>query len=201
MILQLHQRDRSHERRFTARGFTLVELILVMVLMVVVASLVAPSMSSFFKGRSLDSEARRFISLTRFAQNRAVSEGVPMVLWVDVEQRAYGLVQEATYAEMDLKPITYELAEDVEMETGVVPGAFEQPIPETYEEIQPGSESVVIRFLPDGFIGEGSAQELWMNERSKDGSAPVKNSGIWITQSRDGGMYEIQTNNFAIVRR
>ena len=202
MIISFYHHYHRNKRRLSTRGFTLVELILVMVLMVVVASLVAPSMSSFFRGRSLDSEARRFISLTRFAQNRAVSEGGPMVLWVDAEQRAYGLIQEATYAEVDAKPITYELAEDVEIQTGFIPVVVRQlSIPKTYNGIQPSVEAVVIRFLPDGFIAEGSPQDLWMNEKPRQGAAPVKNSGIWITQTRGGGMYEIQTNNIATVRR
>ena len=43
------------------RGFTLIELILVMALLTVVISLTAPRLSRFFHGRTLDSEARRLL--------------------------------------------------------------------------------------------------------------------------------------------
>src|SRR5207249_1124035 len=75
----------------TSRAFTLIELILVMALLAVVLAISAPSLSRFFRSRSLDSEARRFMALTRAAQSRAVSEGVPMVLWLATKEHAYGL--------------------------------------------------------------------------------------------------------------
>ena len=55
----------------SARGFTLVELIVVMVLLLIVASMVAPRMSSFFRGRALSAEARRMLSLINYGQSRA----------------------------------------------------------------------------------------------------------------------------------
>ena len=76
------------------RGFTLIELILVLTLLAIAASLIAPALSGFFRGRALDSEARRLLSLTRAAQSRAVSEGMPMLLWVDAAQGAYGVEEE-----------------------------------------------------------------------------------------------------------
>src|SRR5437773_775638 len=47
------------------RAFTLVELILVMALLGIVLAVSAPSLSNFFHGRTLDSEARRLMALTR----------------------------------------------------------------------------------------------------------------------------------------
>ena len=47
-------------------GFTLVELILVMSLLLIVLAVAAPSLAPFFKGRGLDSEARRFVTLGVF---------------------------------------------------------------------------------------------------------------------------------------
>jgi prepilin-type N-terminal cleavage/methylation domain-containing protein len=65
------------------RAFTLVELIVVMTLLVTVIALASPSLAGFFRGRAVDAEARRFMSLTRLGQSRAAPEGVPMILWVD----------------------------------------------------------------------------------------------------------------------
>ena len=70
-----------------ADGFTLIELMLVLTLLLIVIGVAFPSLQHFFRGRNLDSEARRFLSLTRYGQSRAVSEGVPMVLWIDARNR------------------------------------------------------------------------------------------------------------------
>src|SRR5215208_532805 len=59
-------------------GFTLIELILVLGLLLIVAGISYPTLKNFFRGRALDSEARRFLSLTRYAQSRAAAEGLPM---------------------------------------------------------------------------------------------------------------------------
>lgn len=198
--MRIHQPkiSRRNDQCSAYRGFTLIELILVMVLMVIVVAFVGPSLGNFFKGRTLDSEARRFVSLTRFAQNRAVSEGVPMVLWIDAEQRLYGLLQENTYGETDLRPVTYELGDDVEIEVDSRTVGVKQNIPQTSNEIRPSGNSVAIRFLPDGFIGNGSPQVVWLKELSKVGEAENRTEGIWITQSRNGATYDIQTNNIAM---
>ncbi len=74
MTLQTgNRRTRSNEPD-RARAFTLIELILVMALLLIVIGVALPSLKRFFHGRNLDSEARRFLSLTRYGQSRAVSE-------------------------------------------------------------------------------------------------------------------------------
>src|SRR5262245_32345834 len=90
-------------RRRHRRAFTLIELILVMALLMIVAAVSFPSLRNFFQGRSLDSEARRFLSLTRYAQSRAISEGIPMVLWLDAREGTYGLQAETGYLDIDSK--------------------------------------------------------------------------------------------------
>src|SRR3954451_20071745 len=83
--------DIGHSRK---RGFTLVELILVMALLAIVMAVSAPALSNFFRGRTLDSEARCLMSLTRYGQSRAVSEGIPMLLIIDTRRGAYRLQQD-----------------------------------------------------------------------------------------------------------
>ena len=196
MLTSTH--DQSPTRRSRA-AFTLVELILVMILMVVVASLVAPSLGSFFRGRSLDSEARRIVSLTHYGQSRAVSDGVPVVLWIDAKQRVYGLVQESTYAAVDTKSVQYTLAEDLEIDTGINPVNPSRIIPQTLDGIRPGRDAVVIRFKPDGFMDEGGPRQVWLSEKARPGEP--SRDGILITPTQDGSSYEIQTNYTAGVRR
>src|SRR5262245_50618644 len=84
-------------RPMRRRAFTLIELILVMALLAIVLTVVGTSLGRFFRGRTLDSEARRLLSLTRYGQSRAVADGIPMVLWIDPDQHRYGLQAEYTF--------------------------------------------------------------------------------------------------------
>src|SRR5438876_1733280 len=97
-------------------GFTLVELILVMAMLLIVLGVAFPSLKGFFRGRNLDSEARRFLSLTRYGQSRAVSEGVPMVLWIDARQKTYGLQAQAGYADTDTNAVQFTVDKGLQVE-------------------------------------------------------------------------------------
>src|SRR6266487_5214425 len=112
----------GNRRDDRASGFTLIELILVMAMLAIVISVALPSLKGFFRGRNLDSEARRFLSLTRYGQSRAVSEGVPMVLWIDTRRGAYGLQQQSGYTDTDSNAVKFALSEElrVEVQTPVV---------------------------------------------------------------------------------
>src|ERR1041385_8604678 len=107
---------RWQERRRCRGAFTLIELILVMALLAIVLAISAPSLSRFFRSRSLDSEARRFMALTRAAQSRAVSEGVPMVLWLAAKEHAYCLNADKTLVESDTKTESFVMDDSLEVE-------------------------------------------------------------------------------------
>lgn len=171
----------SRKRRYScrcSRGFTLIELVLVMTLLIVVISISAPSLGKFFRGRALDGEARRLLSLSREGQSRAASEGVPVLLWVDASSRQYGLEQDLTYVDRDEKAVTYTLDRDVaiEMVNGVLSnaGLFDGGVRNL-----PG-----IRFQPDGSLGEASPEALRLQDR--DGAV------LYLAQSRNRLNYEIR---------
>lgn len=172
-----------------------------MTLLLIVVGVGFPSLRNFFHGRTLDSEARRFLTLTRYAQSRAVSEGVPMVLWVDVRERTYGLQAQAGYLDADGKAVEYELEEDLQMEvsapvvrttttTTTMPGQRTAPTTATAGNLP------AIRFTPDGFIGETSPETVQFRE-----SAERDSSAIWITQAPNRLTYEISANPPAAFRR
>src|SRR5215471_2243590 len=77
--------------RNASPAFTLIELILVMAIVVVAISITAPKLANFFRGRTLDSEARRLLALTHSGQSRAVSEGIPTRLQFDISNHSYRL--------------------------------------------------------------------------------------------------------------
>ena len=182
---------------WTRGGFTLIELILVMALLTIVISLTAPKLSRFFHGRTLDSEARRLLALTRSGQSRAVSEGVPMDLWVDAAQGTFGLEAEPSYDTSDPKAVDFALDSGLQLE--VVNQTVVAPSTSTVVGSQPVSIASVprvnlvranlptIRFLPDGSIGEASPQLLHLT--SGDGGS------LWLAQSRDGVNYEIRSTD------
>src|ERR1700744_926748 len=84
-------------------GFTLIELILVLALLVIITSIAVPAMSRFIRGRALESESSRLLALMHLAQSRAVSEGIPMMLWIDAPQGEYGVTAETSGPDGDAK--------------------------------------------------------------------------------------------------
>ena len=175
-----------------------------MTLLVVVIALVAPSLGNFFRGRNLDSESTRFLALARYARSRAVSEGVPMLLWLDPVRRAYGLTEEHGFSARDEKAVTFQLDEDVELQLGPrerVTGAQAPVLPGS---LGLGAGAVSIRFQPDGIVAESSPQSFYLRERGRAGGPardPRARSSVWITQSQNRASYEVQTNDVAFVRR
>jgi len=184
--------------RQARRAFTLIELILVMALLTIVISLTAPKLSRFFHGRTLDSEARRLLALTRSGQSRAVSEGMPMDLWVDAGLGTFGLEAEPSYDTSDSKAVDFTLDGGLRIE--VVNKIVVAPATTmTMNRAQRASTASVprlnlvhaalptIRFLPDGSIGEASPQMLHL--ASADGGS------LWLSQERDGVSYEIRSSD------
>ena len=173
------------------RAFTLIELILVMALLLIVMGVAAPSLKNFFRGRTLDSEARRFLSLTRYAQSRAVSEGVPMTLWVDGSERTYGLQAQTGYMDDDRKAVEYNLDEDVEMQVSAPP-VTTILTPQKRTALLSGNLPA-IRFSPDGFIDPTSPETVQFQQGEEH--------SIWITQSPNRLNYEITPNQPVNFRR
>ncbi len=177
----------------TRRGaFTLIELILVMAILTVVISLTAPALANFFRGRTLDSEARRLLALTRQGQSRAVSEGIPMELWMDTAEGAFGLEAEPSYETEDPKAVELALDRDIQLQVirnNIANGAKSSAAASSAG-ITGGPPLVnrhpnvpKIRFLPDGSISETSPQGLVLTGR--DGRS------ISLRQSRNRLSYEI----------
>jgi prepilin-type N-terminal cleavage/methylation domain-containing protein len=173
-------RRRSPGRR-GGRAFTLIELIIVMLLLAVAAGLVAPRMSSFFRGRALNFEARRMLSLTHYAQARAVGEGLPVLLWIDPRASTYG-VQLLGAAPVGREPLPTFTADP----TLAFVAATETPAVSELDDERLGfpEGTVVFRFNPDGYPDESSAPRIEV--RQGDDAA------VEIVQTADRLGYEIR---------
>ena len=135
-------------------AFTLVELILVLALLVIATSLAAPALSNFVRGRALDSEARRLAALMHAGQSRAVSEGMPMMLWIDEKTGNYGLEAETSGQNGDPKAENLTLDSTLQIAVQNVGAAT----PVTFRNLP------ALRFLADGTVDENSPQVLKMTD-------------------------------------
>lgn len=140
------------------RAFTLVELIVVMVLLLIVASMVAPRMSSFFRGRALNGEARRILSVMNLAQSRAVAEGVPVLFWIDPSTGTYGQEVQDGQGYLDERPTLFTVEPSLSLEA---PVNHDRVVSEQEDEVLGMPENrPAIRFNPDGFFEEGSVLKV-----------------------------------------
>ena len=171
-------------RRRLSQGFTLIELILVMTLLVIAVSITAPALSRSVRARTLDLEMRRLLALSRQGQSRAVSEGVPMELWIDSGQSAFGLEAEPSFEANDTKEIRLTIEPGMQIAalnsigSGNAPNANVGTVRKSNHPSLPR-----IRFLPDGSIEETSPQSIRLTGR--DGST----RSLTISRNRMG--YEI----------
>ena len=151
----------------------MIELILVLALLVIISSLAAPAMANFIRGRALDSESRRMVALMHAGQSRAVSEGLPMVLWVDEKAGCLWLQAETTGQTGDAKAEVLSL--DSTLQIAVLNTGLGTPT--TFNNLP------AIRFLADGTVDENSPQTLQLTD-----SAGIKR---WLIETRNHTGYEI----------
>ena len=147
---------RSPAKAGHSPGFTLIELVLVLALLVIITSITAPAVARFIRGRALDTEARRVIALMHAAQTRAVSEGAPMMFWVDATTGAYGLVAETSGQNGDPKSENLTVDSTLAIAIGSAGGGSGGQT--TFNNVP------AVRFLADGTVDENSPQILKLTD-------------------------------------
>jgi prepilin-type N-terminal cleavage/methylation domain-containing protein len=150
---------------FSPRAFTLIELIFVLALLAISAIFVASSMGGFFRGRALNFEARRLLSLTHYGQSRAVAEGVPVLLWINPKNSTYGLMVQSGYVENDARASTFTADPSLTLDA---PTADVLPTSESDDEkLGVPEELQTIRFNPDGFFDDSSIRKIVIHQNSE----------------------------------
>jgi Tfp pilus assembly protein FimT len=165
-------------------AFTLIELILVMTMMIIVIGIVFPSLEGFFHGRNLDNEARQFLSLARYGQSRAISEGIPVELWINLRQGTYGLQALPSYSESQTNPMVFNLDKTVQIAFSPPPTTLTQSNYWTQPVGQSGALTK-IRFQPDGYISDTSPQNIYFRQANGGGQ-------IWIAENSTHLRYELE---------
>jgi type II secretion system protein H len=134
-------------------GFTLIELIVVMTLLTVVLSIAAPRLGGFLSGRDVREEARRMLSLTRYARAEAAERGERMQVYFDTLQSRYGIRSDESNLDDSTPAVEFTCQEGFTLEAA--------------EEDLDADGVAVIVFWPDGTIEPDSAErvELWEKDR------------------------------------
>jgi general secretion pathway protein H len=150
-------------------AFTLVELIVVMAVLALVLGLSAPSLARSMRQRHLEAEAARLLAATEYARNEAVSQGVPMVLWIDEKTRTFGIEAKKGFLGEAARERAFTLHPDVEI-------ALEKTIGKNAK-VQP------IEFAPDGAPATTNVETVELKDRFA--------STMTIARTEDGWGYEI----------
>lgn len=129
------------------KAFTLLELVVVMLLLTLMAAVVVPRLSGFVMGRKVDEETRRFVALTRFAREEAISRGERLSLLIDADGKHYSL---HPAEDSDTAIVSY----DCEEKLTIVPADDEESAGEASE----------ILFWPDGTIDPDSPTDFQLAE-------------------------------------
>jgi Tfp pilus assembly protein FimT len=162
-------------RAKSPEAFTLMELILVLAIVVTAISMAAPAMGSFFRGRAQDSEAREILSLTRYAQSRAVTEGYPVEIWFNIRERTYGMQIVPGYVDNDPRAVDFDVSDYLSLE--IVGQAKSR------------NQTSMI-FLPNGEVDSSSLVSIAVVEQN---SAPIT-----VTLADNGLSYEIRNQNQSV---
>lgn len=160
----------TRERGVRTLAFTLIEFILVMALLAVVMAFSAPSLSRFFRQRHLEEEAMRFLALTEHGRNEAISQGLPMVIWIDPETQEYGMEAKPGFPVQAARSRQFALHPDIQFET------------ETTVSTREGWLEVA-EFEPDGTLGLDSLEMISLVDR--------KGRGLILSQTTNQWGYEI----------
>lgn len=154
----------------SSQAFTLIELILVMALLATLLAIAAPSLSRSFKGRNLDQEATQLLAATEYARDEAVSQGVPMSVWIDPETGDFGVQARDGYEGDALRERSWTLNPDLHFEA----------VKATADK---SGRTVAVQFEPDGTLDPESLDAIRVIASSEE--------SISLTQTDDGWGYEI----------
>ena len=158
------------------KGFTLLELLLVMIIIAIVMGITAPSLGLFSGSRHIINASANFVALTDYARSQSISEGRIYKLNIEKDKNVFWLTARSNGSfEKINKEIgrNFILPEGVEIESlEIMYNYQETEVPglrmpgQWYVEDEPenqGEESII--FSPDGFI-----QPATLRMRDKKGN-------------------------------
>ncbi|MEI8235123.1 MAG: GspH/FimT family pseudopilin [Verrucomicrobiota bacterium] len=151
-------------------AFTLIELVLVMVLLATLLAISAPTLSRSFKGRALEQEAVRLLAATEYAREEAVSQSLPMTLWIDPVGGTFGVRAKGDNPGDPSREETWALPQELRFDL--------QPAP-----TDTAGRVIAATFDPEGTLALESLTPLVLVHRTA--------GRITLVQTDDGWGYEI----------
>ncbi len=128
----LHKKSR-------ARGFTFVELLIVLILIGIFVAVSLPELKKRFEHALLNQEARTAAQFLRYAQYRAIAEHAPIVFKVEPEKNQYQIRKEEETGKEKDSVIAGEWGKPVQLKSRIV--------------LDPSVEDIV--YWPDGSSSGG----------------------------------------------
>jgi len=153
------------KRKSTSRGFTLIELILVMALLTIIMAISAPILSRSLRQRGVDQEATRFLSLLEYGRSEAVSQGVPVIVWIAPRTNEFGVQVKTGFSgdETRMRKYTLPAGMTVNAERSIVVNGLVQ----------------VAEFSPDGWPLAGAAEQILFSDASGSSMALTHTTDRW----------------------
>lgn len=168
-----------------------------MALLVTLAAVIVPSLARSMRGRNLDGQADRLLALTEYGRDEAVSQGIPMVMWVDVDGSRFGVDTKPGYGSgaENARAREYTLEDDAHFDpvgqgmVSSVPPAGTTAQGQTTSTAAGGTHGgvIVAEFAPDGTLDPGSLPSVRVVDRTGESLA--------ISQTADAYGYEIVKGN------
>lgn len=140
-----------------------------MALLAVIAAFSAPSLARSLRQRNLDGEAARLLALTEYGRDEAISQGVPMTVWVDPKGQRMGVEPKTGYDGDDARSREFELNADIHFELD--------------RTATQGGVVAAMEFSPDGTPSPSSIDAVRLVDRFQ--------SQITVSRTSDGYSYEI----------
>jgi prepilin-type N-terminal cleavage/methylation domain-containing protein len=152
------------------RGFTLLELILVMVILSTVLAMAAPSLRGFFGSRKTHDTGSQILSLTQFARSQAISEGIIYRLNFDTRERTYWLTAQ--------KSGTFELLDTEFGQIFTLPNDIALELEDT--EIE--GNDIFIKFTPQGTVTAGTIRLVDRRGLALEVKCPTVTESFYIIE-------------------
>lgn len=140
-----------------------------MALLTIAMALAAPSLARSLRERGLAQEGARVLAAIEYGRDQAVSQGVPMTLWIEPGTGRFGVEPKPGYEAAAGRERFFTLNEDVHFEAGTAP--------------QNNGVVEVVEFAPDGSPGEEALDFVGLRDRF--------NAAMSVSRTRDGWGYEL----------
>ncbi len=138
--------------------------------MVLMLALIAPSLSNSLRQHNLEQAAAQYLAVTEYARDEAVSQSVPMTVWINPVNGRYGASPQTGYPAAAGRSREYHLAENLHFAQSNAVGAADGIL-------------TAALFDPDGTLDTSSLSGINILDRD--------NHTISVTQRTDGDGYEI----------